>query len=79
MKITMIKKILKDGSPCRKCAEVLNQLEENNLLDQIDQIVIADNLIVNSDTLIESVKMRRGVEPGLVPGLPHHRLDHDRR
>ena len=42
MHITMVKKILKDGSPCRKCADVLSQLEENKLLDRIDQIVVAD-------------------------------------
>jgi hypothetical protein len=42
MHITMVKKIMKDGSPCRKCADVLGQLEENKLLDRIDQIVVAD-------------------------------------
>jgi len=42
MHITMVKKIMKDGSPCRKCADVLSQLEENKLLNRIDQIVIAD-------------------------------------
>lgn len=48
MQITMVKKIMKDGSPCRKCADVLNQLEENKLLHRIDKIVIADERDPNS-------------------------------
>ena len=52
MHITMVKKIKKDGSPCRKCADVLNQLKENNLLDRIDQIVIADERDPNSPGMI---------------------------
>ncbi len=52
MRITMVKKIKKDGSPCRKCADVVTQLEENNLLDRIDQIVIADERDPNSEGMI---------------------------
>ena len=52
MHITMVKKIKKDGSPCRKCADVVSQLEENNLLDRIDQIVIADERDPNSPGMI---------------------------
>jgi len=52
MYITMVKKIKKDGSPCRKCADVVTQLEENNLLDRIDQIVIADERDPNSEGMI---------------------------
>jgi hypothetical protein len=48
----MVKKIKKDGSPCRKCADVVTQLEENNLLDRIDQIVIADERDPNSAGMI---------------------------
>jgi hypothetical protein len=40
--ITMIKKILSDGSECKKCKEVTNFLKEKNLLDRIDKIVYAD-------------------------------------
>jgi len=42
MRITMVKKILVDGSPCRKCAEVENRLRDAGRLDRIDSIVIAD-------------------------------------
>ncbi len=52
MNITMVKKIMKDGSSCRKCADVLSQLEENNLLHRIDQIVIADERDPNSEGMI---------------------------
>jgi len=52
MHITMVKKIMKDGSPCRKCEDVLTQLEENKLLNRIDQIVIADERDPNSAGMI---------------------------
>ena len=42
MHITMVKKIMADGSPCRKCAEVENRLNSASLIDRIDHIVIAD-------------------------------------
>ncbi|MEQ8289752.1 MAG: hypothetical protein RIB78_08505 [Gammaproteobacteria bacterium] len=42
MKITLVKKILADGSPCRKCAEVQERLEKEGLLDRIDETIIAD-------------------------------------
>jgi len=52
MYITMVKKIMKDGSHCRKCADVSAQLEENNLLGRIDKIVIADERDPNSEGMI---------------------------
>lgn len=42
MRITMVKKIKLDGSPCRKCAEVEERLQTDNYIDRIDQIIIAD-------------------------------------
>lgn len=42
MKITLVKKILADGSPCRKCGDVLQRLEESGHLSRIDEIVVAD-------------------------------------
>lgn len=52
MHITMVKKIMKDGSPCRKCADVLTQLEDNKLLDRIDQIIVADERDPNSEGMV---------------------------
>ena len=42
MKITFVKKILADGSPCRKCADVQARLEETGQLARIDEILVAD-------------------------------------
>ena len=42
MKITLVKKILADGSPCNKCADVLSKLEAAGHMAAIDEILIAD-------------------------------------
>lgn len=42
MRISMVKKIKEDGSPCRKCIEVEERLREGGLLNKIDQVIIAD-------------------------------------
>ncbi|MGK7875937.1 MAG: hypothetical protein AB4426_22345 [Xenococcaceae cyanobacterium] len=42
MNITMVKKLKVDGQPCAKSARVLKDLEERGLLNQIHQIVVAD-------------------------------------
>lgn len=41
-RITMVKKILADGSPCKKCGEVETRLRDGNYLDRIDHIAVAD-------------------------------------
>ena len=42
MRITLVKKLLRDGSPCAKCADVLQKLEEGGYMDRIDRILDAD-------------------------------------
>ena len=42
MHITFVKKVLDNGSPCRKCAEVEARLAAEGLLERIDEVVIAD-------------------------------------
>lgn len=42
MKITLVKKILADGSPCAKCGDVLEKLESSGQIKQIDEILVAD-------------------------------------
>ena len=66
MNITMVKKILKDGSPCRKCADVLRQLEENKLLNRIDQIVVADERDPDSEGMILAKKHDVNLAPFFV-------------
>ena len=52
MKITFVKKIKRDGSPCKKCAEVQTRLENDGHLDRIDRTVIADERDSNSEGMI---------------------------
>lgn len=52
MKITLVKKILADGSPCRKCGDVINRLEESGHMSRIDQIVIADERNPTSEGML---------------------------
>jgi len=40
--ITFVKKILADGELCKKCREVAERLESEDLLNVIDHIAIAD-------------------------------------
>lgn len=42
MKITFVKKILADGSVCRKCADVEQKLLESGQMARIDEVLIAD-------------------------------------
>lgn len=42
MKITFVKKILADGSPCKKCGDVIARLEDSGQMEQIDEVLIAD-------------------------------------
>ncbi|GAB1257355.1 hypothetical protein NBRC116494_18570 [Aurantivibrio plasticivorans] len=42
MKITLVKKILADGSPCKKCGDVLEKLESTGNMERINEVVVAD-------------------------------------
>jgi hypothetical protein len=42
MKITFVKKILADGSPCQKCADVQQKLDSEHQMQFIDEVLIAD-------------------------------------
>jgi hypothetical protein len=39
MRITMVKKKMRDGSDCRKCGQVTEQLESRGLWEKIDEVV----------------------------------------
>ena len=41
MHVTMVKKKLRDGSDCRKCAEATEHLKSRGLWDRIDEVVWA--------------------------------------
>src|SRR4029450_7357967 len=38
MHVTMVKKRLRDGTDCRKCAEATEHLKSRGLLDRIDEV-----------------------------------------
>ena len=60
MHITMVKKKLKDGSDCRKCAEVTEHLQSRGLLDRVDEVVWAHEDDPNSPGMV--LGKRLGVE-----------------
>lgn len=51
MHITMVKKILEDGSPCRKCAQVDERIDKDGVRDKIHKTIIADMRDPNSQGL----------------------------
>ena len=52
MKITFVKKVLADGSPCKKCGEVQEKMEVANQLRFIDEVVVADESDANSRGMV---------------------------
>ena len=52
MKITLVKKILADGSPCKKCGDVLEKLESSGQIDKINQILVADERDPSSEGML---------------------------
>lgn len=41
-RITLVKKVLADGSPCRKCREVEARMAKNGHAAWVDRVVVAD-------------------------------------
>ena len=56
MKITFVKKILKDGEPCRKCADVEARLHRSGHIDRIDETLIADERDESSPGMVLAQK-----------------------
>lgn len=52
MKITLVKKILADGSPCKKCGDVLEKLETSGHMSKIDQVLVADERNPESEGMV---------------------------
>jgi hypothetical protein len=51
MKITLVKKIKADGSPCQKCADVIARIERDGHMKRIDRIAVADERDPSSEGL----------------------------
>ena len=60
MKVTFVKKIKLDGSPCRKCIEVDDRLNSAGLMTRIDRVVIADERDASSEGM--RLAAERGVD-----------------
>lgn len=60
MHITMVKKRLRDGSDCRKCADASERLRQRGLLERIDEIVWAEEGNPQSPGIVLGEKL--GVE-----------------
>ena len=56
MKITFVKKILEDGSPCQKCADVQQKLETAGQLKHINETLYADVRDIQSPGMVLSKK-----------------------
>ena len=60
MHITMVKKKMRDGSDCRKCAEATEHLRTRGLWDRIDEVVWAQEGDPNSPGMVLGTRL--GVE-----------------
>jgi hypothetical protein len=60
MRITMVKKKLRDGSDCRKCEEVTEYLRGRGLWERIDEVIWAEEGNAESPGMI--LGERLGVE-----------------
>ena len=63
MKITLVKKIKADGLPCKKCQEVEQRLKDADLMERIDQVVIADEREPTSDGMKLAAKYQVDLAP----------------
>lgn len=57
MRITLVKKILADGSPCKKCGEVIARLEDSGQISRIDEILIADERDPTSPGMVMAAEL----------------------
>ena len=60
MRITFVKKILANGTPCPKCGDVERRLEESGLMAKIDHLAVADEREPTSEGM--QLARRYGVE-----------------
>ncbi len=56
MHITFVKKIMADGSPCRKCAEVEQRMIQAGQMARINETVIADERDAQSPGMLLAAK-----------------------
>lgn len=52
MKITLVKKIKLDGSPCKKCEDVQQKMEAADQMSAIDEVLLADERDASSPGMV---------------------------
>ncbi|WP_163833727.1 hypothetical protein [Spartinivicinus ruber] len=63
VKITLVKKVMADGSPCKKCADVLQRLEKSGYIQHIDHIVEAHE----NDSTSEGMQLAQTLQVDKAP------------
>ncbi len=63
MRIVFVKKILANGEPCAKCADVERRLEQSGHVQRIDEVVVADERDPNSAGMRLAAKHGVAVAP----------------
>lgn len=66
MTITLVKKILADGSPCKKCADVIMKLEQADQMQYIDKIIVADERDASSEGMLLAAELKVNRAPFFV-------------
>lgn len=66
MRITMVKKRLADGQPCKKCVQAEEMLTRRGLMDRIDEVVWADESDASSAGSVLAREFRVEVAPFFV-------------
>ena len=62
-RITLVKKILADGSPCKKCNDVIQRLESSDQMRHISKVVVAEESNPESEGMQFAEKMGVGKAP----------------
>lgn len=76
MKITFVKKVLANGEPCAKCADVQTRMESAGLIDRIDEVLVADERDPNSDGMRLARSLGVDLAPFFVVDTPSGRAVH---
>lgn len=75
MKITLVKKVLADGTPCRKCREVEAIMEKHEHKSRIDEIVVADEANPLSPGMLLAARYQVDRAPFFVVEWDNGRVD----
>lgn len=75
MKITLVKKVMADGTPCRKCREVEALMEKHEHNTRIDEVVVADEANPLSAGMLLAAKYQVERAPFFIVEWDNGRVD----